>query len=129
MQMFSSCTSHLSLVIDALWILYLNYTDDLKSWVAQSFPQLNQDKTEMLFGPADNSAAIIIIFGPLSLHLTPHTKNIGVFFDSGLKFDLKKCPSCQHKLLPFEIHHLLKSFLSVKDLEIMVHAILSPILL
>ena len=99
---------------------------DIKSWMARSFLQLNQNKTELLvFGPTDTPSSIISALGPLSSHLKQHAKNLGVIFDSGFKFDKQINSVVSTSFFHLRSIAKLKSFLLPKDLETLVHAFIS----
>ncbi len=65
-----------------------NCINEIKSWMTENFLQLNEDKSEIiLFGPPDNINLISSSLRNLSTLIKPHVKNLGVTFDSELKFD------------------------------------------
>lgn len=100
--------------------------NDIKSWMARSFLQLNHDKTEVLiFGLTDTYAAVTTALGPLSSHLKSHVKNLGVIFDSGFRFDKQINSVVSSSFFHLRSIAKLKSFLSIKDLQILVHASIS----
>lgn len=71
----------LLLIIDALFNCIL----DIKSWMAENFLQLNQDKTEVLvIGPEGRREELL----PKLRDFKPsqYVKNLGVVFDSELTF-------------------------------------------
>lgn len=64
-------------------ILLLDCIADIKQWLAQNFLHLNEAKTEyIVFGDTVTDG-----FGTLSAKLSPTVKNLGVIFDSYMKFD------------------------------------------
>ncbi len=61
---------------------------EAKLWLTQHFLSLNENKTEIvLFGPSNFYDLGDLDLGDLSSYVSPCAKNIGVLFDSGLKFD------------------------------------------
>ncbi len=62
--------------------------NDIKSWMGDNFLQLNENKTEViLFGSPHLVNALSSSLGPLQANIHTHVKNLGVVFDSELKFD------------------------------------------
>ena len=68
-----------------------NCVSDIQSWLANNFLQLNPNKTEVLIlSPRDKQPSITSLnlfrdSGPSAV--TPSARNLGVYFDSRLKFD------------------------------------------
>ncbi len=61
---------------------------EAKLWLTQNFLALNNNKTEIvLFGPGNFYNLGDLDLGDLSSYVSPCAKNLGVLFDSGLKFD------------------------------------------
>jgi len=55
--------------------------------MAKNFLHLNESKTDVIvFGPLGSSLLISSYLRPLSSNVHPCAKNLGVFFDSELKF-------------------------------------------
>ena len=66
----------------------LDCITDIKQWLALNFLHLNDSKTEcILFGTPSMSNVFITNSGTLALFFKPHVKNLGVTFDSGLRFN------------------------------------------
>ncbi len=62
--------------------------NDIKCWMGDHFLQLNENKTEViLFGSPHLFNALSSSLGPLQANIRTHVKNLGVVFDSELKFD------------------------------------------
>lgn len=71
--------------------------------------------------PADESESIISTLGPLSSLLKPHASNLGVFFKRHQQINSVESISYFH----LRSIAKLRSFLSVKDIDAMVHAFIS----
>ena len=70
--------------IDAL----LNCILDIKSWMASSFLQLNQDKTEVqVIGPEAHREKLNLKLKALASNTYEQVKNFGVILDSKLNFN------------------------------------------
>ncbi len=63
--------------------------DEVKDWLADNLVQLNERKTEMfmIFGRTVLNKAESVILGPWACYIQDRVKNLGVIFDSSLKFD------------------------------------------
>ncbi len=62
--------------------------NDVKAWMSMNFLSLNESKTELiLFGPSELDNAFQTKLGPLSQVRKYHVNNLGMIFDSALKFD------------------------------------------
>ncbi len=90
---------------------------------------LNESKSEVIvFGPSENSGSRNIDLDYLAHFTSSCIKNPDVFWDQGLKFDKQinvVISSCFYQLrLPSKI----KYFLSVKTLEIAIHALITTCL-
>ena len=60
---------------------------DIKSWMAENFLQLNQDKTEILIiDPKAQGEKLLSTLQTMSLTPSNQVKNLGVIFDSELNF-------------------------------------------
>lgn len=76
----------------------------------------------MIFGPLKLAKQLSIHPDPLATNVNTHTRNLGVIFDSELKFD-----NAVVKGSFFSIQRSiakLKSFLSFKDTEMVIHAVI-----
>ena len=83
---------------------------DIKKWLAQNFLNLNDEKTEcIVFGDTVSAD-----FGTLKLSST--VRNLGVTFDSHLKFD-KLSNVVRTRFFPLRLLAKVKMFLSRHDLE------------
>ena len=95
---------------------------DVRSWMSLNFLHLNESKTEVIvFGPSVGKANPNTDYDYLNSYIKPTVKNLGVLFDSSLKFDqhinsvVKSCFS-HIKLLS-----KVKTFLSFNDLKTVTH--------
>jgi len=62
--------------------------NELKTWLAANCLHLNECKTEIIvFAPSNGSEFPCVDLGPLSIYGRSMVKNLGVIFDSSLKFD------------------------------------------
>ncbi len=89
--------------------------------------QLNENKTEViLFGSPHLVNALSSSLGPLQANIRTHVKNLGVVFDSELKFD-KQIKNSVLSASFFQLRGLrkLKSLLSFGDLETVIHVFIS----
>jgi len=106
--------------IDALFNCIL----DIKSWMAENFLQLNQDKTEVLvIGPEGQREKLL----PKLQDFKPsqYVKNLGVIFDSELSF----IPHIKN-ITKIGFYHLkniarVRPFLSQASTEVLMHAFIS----
>ncbi len=106
--------------------LLLACLQEAKLWLTQNFLALNENKTEIvLFGPSDFYDLDDLDHGDLSSYVSPCVKNLGVLFDSGLKFD--KQINSVVKSCFYHLRHLakVKPFLSLKNFEIVIHAFIT----
>lgn len=75
-----------------------------------AYTQFSGLKTEVvLFGPSDLYDFGDIDLGKLSSYVTPCVKNLGVLFDSGLKFD-KQIMLLNHVSIIYDISQKLNLF-------------------
>lgn len=77
---------------------------DYKARISLNFLSLNENKTEaIMYGPLSVSGSTNQVLGSLASYLKPSIKNMGIVFDSGLKFDKQvNCTACQ-SLLEYKI--------------------------
>ena len=102
----------------------LNCILDIKSWMAENFLQLNQDKTEVLIiGPEGQREKLL----PKLNDFKPSecVKNLGVLFDSELDF----IPHIRNTT-KIGFYHLkniarVRPFLSLASTEVLMHAFIS----
>ncbi len=100
--------------------------DEVKTWCSQFFLFLNESKTEFIvFGPSENPRSRSIDLDYLAPFTSSCIKNLGVFWDRGLKFDKQinaVISSCFFQLC---LLYKIKSFISVKTLKIAIHALIT----
>ncbi len=60
---------------------------DVKAWMSLNFFNLNESKTEIVFGSSEVPIISHVNSGVLSPSVKSGVKNLAVFFDSALKFD------------------------------------------
>ncbi len=88
--------------------------------------QLNENKTEvLLLGPAATNNSIKTQLGFLNNNLHNHAKNLGVHFDPLLQFDKHVKAVVKSSFFHLRSVAKVKHFLSSKDLEIVIHALIS----
>ncbi len=99
---------------------------DVKQWMSANFLQLNESKTEvLLFGSSASTEVVASKMGPLSGNLHSHVRNLGVTFDSALTFEKQinaVVRSCFYQLKNIA---KMKSFLTLRDMESVIHAFIS----
>ncbi len=99
---------------------------EAKLWLTQNFLALNENKTEIvLFGPSNFYDLGDLDLGDLSSYVSPCAKNLGVLFDSGLKFNKQinsVVKSCFYNLRRLA---KVKPFLSLKNFEIVIHSFIT----
>ncbi|XP_055493235.1 uncharacterized protein LOC129698247 [Leucoraja erinacea] len=100
--------------------------EDIKCWMAKNFLHLNESKSEViLLGPSDSIKNIAGSIGSVTPLLKPHVKNLGVIFDSALKFD--KQVNAVVKASFFQLRKIakIKQFLQFDALEKIIHTFIS----
>ncbi len=87
---------------------------------------LNESKTEVLvFGPSENSGSRSIDLDYLAPFTSSCIKNLGVFWDQGLKFDKQINAVISSCFFQLRLLSKIKSFLSLKTLEIAIYALIT----
>lgn len=100
--------------------------DEVRTWMVNNFLQLNPDKTEvLLLGPAALNTTLTSRLASVSDNLQPNVKNLGVHFDQLLQFDKHVNTVVKNSFLHLRSVAKVKHFLSQKDLEIVIHALIS----
>ncbi len=103
---------------------------DYKNWMSKNVLQLNDSKSEVLiFTPCVPSSASInnlsSSLGVLSNNVRKEARNLGVVFDSELSFDVPVTKVVQSCFAQLRQLTKIKSFLSLADLEKVIHAFIS----
>ncbi len=97
---------------------------EAKRWLANIFLQLNENKSEfVMFGNKMPGNDLIESYGPLSNN--SYVKNLRVFFYSEICFDRQVNSVVNTSLFQLRKLSKLKSILSYKDLETVLHAFIS----
>ncbi len=97
--------------------------NDVKAWMSMNFLSLNESKTDLiLFGPSELDNAFQTKLGPLSQVRKYHVNNLGMIFDSALKFDKQINEIVRKSFFKLRMISKIKPFLSQKDLEKVIHA-------
>ncbi|XP_070409411.1 uncharacterized protein [Nothobranchius furzeri] len=95
--------------------------DSIKTWMAGSFLQLNEDKTEILICAPDKLVPKVRDLGQLASHTKPSVRSLSVTFDPALTLD-----SQVRSLVRSSFFHLrniakLSPILSCSELETVLH--------
>ncbi len=87
---------------------------------------MNESKTEaIVIGPSENSGSRSIDLDYLAPFTSSCIKNQGVFWDQVLKFDKQINAVISSCFFQLRLLSKMKSFLSVKTLEIAIHALIT----
>ncbi len=79
----------------------------------------------IVFGPSENSGSRRIDLDYLAPFTSSCIKNLGVFWDQGLKFDKQINAVISSCFFQLRLLSKMKSFLSLKTLEIAIHALIT----
>lgn len=108
--------------IDALFNCIL----DIKSWMAENFLQLNQDKTELLvIGPEAMREKLNFKLEALALKPSDNVKNLGVVFDSNLTFEHHIKHITKNGFYHLKNIAKVRPFLSQANTETLIHAFIT----
>ena len=100
--------------------------NDIKSWMACNFLQLNNSKTEVIiFGPPPSVTSLSSALGPLSNNVNAVVRNLGVMLDSSLNFNKQINSVVRSGFYQLRVISNLKSLLTQNDLEILIHAFIT----
>lgn len=85
--------------------------DEVKDWMADNLVKLNERKRQpMVFGRSVFNKAESDILGPWTCYLQDRVRNLGVIFNSSLKFGKKNCS--------LELFHLSKGNSQIKIISV-----------
>lgn len=102
---------------------FYNCLTEVKGWLSINFLQLNEDKTEfIIFGHKEFGNNLAGNCGLLFNNIHSFVKNLGVFFDSEMRFDRQVNSVVKSSFFHLRKLSKLKPILSYKDLEIVLHA-------
>ncbi len=96
---------------------------DVKAWMSLNFFYLNESKTEIIvFGPSEIPNISHLNSDVLSSSVKSCVKNLGVLFDSALKFDRQVNLVVKSSFYQLRALAKVKTFLSFKHFETAIHA-------
>jgi len=99
--------------------------NDVNSWMAQNFLQLNSSKSEiLLINPPQSIAHFQQSLGPLSTNLSSSARNLGVIFDSHLNFKIHINKVTQSCFFHLRTISKIKPILTRSDLEKVTNALI-----
>lgn len=99
---------------------------EVTSWLQQNCLQLNASKSEvMVFGMKKDDSGLADFLGIWETYVQPKIRNLGVIFDSALMFDHQVKNVVKNCFYQLRTIAKMKSFLSVPDLETVIHAFIS----
>ncbi len=124
---FFADDTHINLPIkrdnSAMITSLLQCLEEVKSWLAQNFLFLNEDKTEVIvFGSNENSQYICPDLDCLSVFRSSQVRNLGVLVDQHLKFDNLISSVIGSSFYQLCLLSKIRDFLTPKTLEMAVHA-------
>lgn len=95
---------------------------DVRSWMSLNFLHLNESKTEVIvFGPSVGKVNPNTDYDYLNSYIKPTVKNLGVLFDSSLKFDQHINSVVKSCFFHIKLLSKVKTFLSFNDLKTVTH--------
>lgn len=90
-----------------------------------NFLNLNEDKTEIIMFGCDPSNYSADFLGPFTPNIPSSVKNLGVTFDSALKFDKQIRSVIQTSFYQLSLLAKVKGYLSPQNLERVIHAFIT----
>ncbi len=104
----------------------LEYLDEISAWMASSFLQFNESKSEVgIFGPPKLAKQLSVHLGTLANNINTQVRNLGVTFDSELRFDRQVSAVVKRSFYQLHIIAKLKIILSFEDMETLIQAFIS----
>ncbi|KAK0151915.1 hypothetical protein N1851_006719 [Merluccius polli] len=98
---------------------------DVKSWMAKNFLNLNDNKTEIIMFGCNPSDLPANFLGPLTPNVRSSAKNLGVTFDSNFRFNKQVSTVVKNSFFYLRTLSKVKGYLSRRDLEIVIHALIN----
>uniref|UniRef100_A0A8C4X8L7 Reverse transcriptase domain-containing protein n=1 Tax=Erpetoichthys calabaricus TaxID=27687 RepID=A0A8C4X8L7_ERPCA len=100
-----------------------NCLSELRSWMANNFLDLNQNKIEVLIvGPSAKAQIGVRFLSSFSVFCKPQVCNLGVIFDSNLSFEKQVNSVVKSCFFQLRLLGKLKPLSSSRDLEKATHA-------
>ncbi len=100
----------------------LRFLEEVKSWLAQNFLFLNEDKTEVIvFSPNENSQCISHELESLSIFRSSRVRNLGVLVEQHLTFDKHISSVIGSSFYQLCVLSKILYFLTLKTLKMAVH--------
>ncbi len=104
-----------------LWMCFTNWFEEIKGWMAYSFLQLNESKSEILILGHSRTSSVFNL-GSLSASVQHYVRNLVVTFDSLLNFEKQISTVIKGSFFHLRSIAKLKQLLPHKDLETVIHA-------
>lgn len=99
---------------------------DVKSWFSSNFLHLNESKTEaIIFSTPGVSIGPNADLGVLAPYVKPSVTNLGLIFDSALKFDKQISAVVKSSFFQLRLLSKAKSFLTFAEFERVIHLFIS----
>uniref|UniRef100_A0A3B3SDN5 Reverse transcriptase domain-containing protein n=1 Tax=Paramormyrops kingsleyae TaxID=1676925 RepID=A0A3B3SDN5_9TELE len=103
-----------------------NCLRDLKRWLNQNFLCLNENKTEIIvFGRPGDLSGCVDGLGNLGWYVRPFIRNLGVIFDSDLKFEKQISSVVKASFFQLRLLAKVKPYLPSKAFESAIHAFIT----
>lgn len=106
----------------------LDCLEEVKVWISSNFLQLNECKSEVvIFSPSKVAEKLTVHLGPLATNVSKQVRDLGVIFDSELKFDRQINAVVKGSF--YQLRGIAKLnrffFFNFKDLEMVIHVFIS----
>lgn len=109
----------------AAWDSFNICLNEVKVWFSSNFLQLNENKTEIIVFGNKQSTGNLFVSEDFAPSINGYVRNLGVIFDKELCFDRQVNAVVKSSFYQLRKLSKLKSILSRKDLESVVHAFIS----